>query len=348
MACGYGASGVFAGGICEDVKKGLLDLMKDCNTGEVMRSKLGFTQALMSDFNMKDASMIPLVQDNKHKTVRITYLQRAVQTQVTDACSSDCTGDFDDLCETTFTCTTEKCMEWQLDRDEFLLVCEGTEKQFADRLLMSKFDAFAQQINSDILTTLSLNFGVNQRTGNNAVSAVNVLTAGTDAPIAVGLNTIKQDYEEFNNYCGMPIIVGQGQFARYNTVLNASCCNDGGIDFPTLLNKAGFAFFLDTQFNANVGNNQFAVLAPGTFQLAMTNRVNSDSTFEVSPLSAYTRVIDPFTGISYDWTVIYKDCDREWYFKLELCYDLFVPPSDQFNAADPLSGINGATRYRAV
>lgn len=350
MACGYGSDGTFAGGICEDAKIGLLDIMRDCNTGELQRTKTGFIQALRSDLNMgsNGATMLPLVENNKHKSVRITYLQRAIQTQVTDTCSSDCTGDFDDLCETTFDCTTQKCMEWQLDRDAFKVVCEGTEQEFAQRLLMSKFDAFARTINSDILTTLSLNFGVNVQTGNNAAKTVNVLTNATGAPIANGLLDVDQDFTEFNNYCGMPIIVGQGNMNRYNKVLNASCCNDGGVDFPALVNQAGFAFFLDTQFNANVGNNHFAVLAPGTFQLATTNLADDDSSFDVSPLSAYTTVIDPTTGLKYDWTVQFKDCVREWYFKLEICYDLFVPPSDQFNAADPLSGINGSSRYIAA
>lgn len=349
MACGYeGNTGIFANAICEDLLIGLNEIQRDCNLGEMKRTKTGFLSALIHPHNTQDTEVIPVQDGGKEKTVRIYYLQRAIQSQVRDTCSSDCTGDFDDFCETTFSCTTEKCLEWQVDQDEFERVCAGTVKQFAQRLVMSKFDAFGREINETLLSTMNLNFGENIRTGNNLTSAINVLGAANNEPIATGLLTIMQDYTEFNEYCGLPIVVGQGNISRYNTVLNAACCNDGGIDFPTLINQAGFAYFLDTQANGIFGANQFAMLAPGTHLMADFLRTRDpDVVFEVSPLSSYMMITDPVTGTQYDFTVIFKDCERQWFFKLEKCFDLFVPPTDQYNASDSQAGTTGSLRYTA-
>jgi len=348
MACGYsGNTGIFANAICEDALIGLNMINRDCNIGENKRTKIGFTQMLMHPLNMVDIEVIPIEDMLKERTVRIYYLQRAIQSQINDTCSVACTGDFDDFCETTFACTTDKCYEWQVSRDDFQRVCAGTEKEFAQRLLMSKFDAFAREINEANLATMNANFGENARTGNNLTVAINVLTVANNDPVAVGLLTVDQDYREFNEYCGMPLIVGQGNWARYNKVLDSSCCNDGGIDYADLVNKTGFGFFLDTQAIAAWGANQIGVFAPGTHQFVQYNRTNSETIFEVSPLSAYTRMIDPVTGINYDFTVIFDDCAREWYFKLETCFDLFVPPTDQYNASDPQEGTTGSLRYTA-
>lgn len=349
MACGYNSSsGIFANAICEDVLIGLREINRECNVGEFKRTKTGFMSALIHPLNTQDTQMIPVQDNGKKKSVRIYYLQRAIQSQVTDTCSSDCTGDFDDFCETTFDCTTDKCLEWQLDQDAFETVCAGTPQEMANRLLMSKFDAFGREVNETLLSTLNLNFGENIRTGNNLTSAINVLTAVNNDPIPAGLLTMDQDYQEFNEYCGLPIVVGQGNIARYNKVLNASCCNDGGVDFPALVNQAGFAFFLDTQANGVFGANQFAVLAPGTHMMAEFLRTKDPNVvYDVSHLSSFTRVTDPVTGADYDFTVIFKDCDREWYFKLEKCFDLFVPPTDQYNASDSQAGTTGSLRYTA-
>jgi len=348
MACGYaGNTGPFANAICEDVLIGLGEINRDCNVGENKRTRIGFTQMLMHPLNTEGTSVIPIKEMGKEKTVRIYYLQRAIQSQVRDTCSTDCTGDFDDFCEVTFSCTNDKCLEWQIDQDEFQRVCAGTQREFAQRLLMSKFDAMARETNETNLATMNLNFGENTRTGNNLTQPINVLGAANNEPIATGLLTVDQDYQEFNEYCGLPLIVGQGNFSRYNKVLNASCCNDGGIDFPTLVNQAGFGFFLDTQVNAAWGANQLGVFAPGTHMFVQYLRTDEGTIFDVSPLSSYARMADPFTGIEYDWTVRFDDCLRVWYFKLEECFDLFVPPSDQFNASDPQEGTTGSLRYTA-
>lgn len=343
----YDSNGAFTGNICEKVLIGLDDLIQAGNLPQTKRTRVGLIQALNSPLNTGGVDVIPVSDNRKRKQVRIKYLQRIPLSQVSDSKSSGCTPTvFDDFNETLFDVTKYAEITWGISHDELKKVCEDPSK-FIQETLMIRFNALAEKINADAWTELSANFGKNIRTGNNAATDVDVLCASTGGALPLGLQDIWQDYTEKNEYTATPIVVGQSKIARYTKTLNAGCCNDQGVDMFELSQQMGYSFFLDTMTDTYLGADEFAVLAPTMVQFVPYNLTDADSEFKVSPLSQFERIIDPVTGLEYDFTAIYNDCDREWFLKLEIQYDFFFTPNNAFNTEDNLYGTNGTLRYKA-
>lgn len=348
---GYNNDGVFTAAICENLLIGLEQVTNPANNPNTRRSYLGYLDALRSGINTAGVSMMPVQDGTKRKIVRIAYNQRVIENEVDTAESTDCTPPrYPDFLETEFEVDKFVQHEFGLSQREATLICLGGDNnQLINRFMLQAFDALNRKINRTNLTTQTANFGFNygNTPGSATTKSINVLVTSTGAPLATGIQTLKQDYYEKNQYEGTPLIVGQGNIMKYYDTIATGCCNQDGVDMGAYAAKYGAAFFLDTQVEDVVGANQFIVLAPGMLQFVPYNRYVGYNAGQMGT-AFNTTVTDPRTGMTYDMKVDVDGCGEKYYIRLSLNYGLWIQPTNTFHQDDPLYRTNGSLRYTAA
>lgn len=350
---GYNSDGVFTAAICENLLIGLDQVTKNENLPSARRSYLGYLEALRSSLNTSGVEITPIpVQDGtKHKIVRIAYNQRVIENEVDAQESTDCTPPrYPDFIETTFDVDKFAQYEFGLSQRQATLICQGgNNDELINRFIMQAFDAINRKINRTILTTQTSGFGFNygNTPGSATTKSINVLVGSTGAPLATGIQTLKQDYYEKNQYAGTPLVIGAGNIMKYYDTIATGCCNQDGVDMMAYAGKYGAAFFLDTLVESVVGTNQFIVLAPGMLQFVPFLRYVDYNAGQMGT-AFNTTITDPRTGMVYDMKVDVDGCNEKYYVRISLNYGLWIQPTDTFHQDDPLYRTNGSTRYTAA
>lgn len=348
---GYNTDGVYTAGLCEQILTSLANHTQAGNLPSNKRSYLGFLDFLQSPLNKGGVEMLPIQSDNpKYKQVRVKYQQRTVESEVTTSEDGNCTPErYPDWLETTFDVSRIVSFNFGLKKRQVAKICnEGNTDELMAKINQT-FDALARKVNSKLLDLALANMGYNY--GNSPASAsaksVNVMVGSTGAPLAVGVQTLTQDYYEKNQYFGTPAIIGAGNIMKYWKTVATGCCNQDGVDMASYAASLGFAPFLDTQIETTFGSNQFMVVAPGMLQLVPYLRYVGENAGQFGT-SVDTLITDPHTGLTYDMKVDYDGCNEAYYVRLTLNYELWYQPVDVFNPADPLYRTNGMTRYSAA
>lgn len=346
---GYNTDGVFTGSLCENILIGLDQITTSSNVPAKKRSLLGFLDFLVSPLNKGGTQVIPYQVDSKQAAVRIKYMQRTVESEVTTSEDGNCTPErYPDFLETNFSVTRKVSYNFGLKPREVALICKEGNYDIINMHMAHAFDALARKINSVLLGVKVLNMGAN--VGNSSATSaksINVLVGSTGAPLATGIQTLNQDYYEKNQYYGTPAVIGGGNIMKYFSTIATGCCNQDGVDMMALASKLGYAPFIDTQLETTFGSNQFIVMAPGMDQLVTFNRYVGENAGQMGTAFNST-VTDPITGLTYDMKIDADGCNEAYYVRLTLNYDLWYQPYDVFNAADPLYRTNGSLRYTAA
>lgn len=348
---GYNTDGVFTAGICEQILSNLSQYASAGNLPANVRSRLGFLNWIQSPLNKQAVEVIPISEDTKKvPSVRIKYQQRVVESEVTTSEDGNCTPErYPDFLETTMDVDSIVSYNFGLSQRQATLICNEGDSELINNQINLAFDALARTVNRVLLGKLLLNFGYNQGVSpaSAGTTSINTLVAATGAPIATAIQDLHQDYYESNQYTGIPAVIGQGNIIKYFRTIRSGCCNDSGVDMNALAAELGFAPFIDTQIESVLGTNQFAVMAPGLWQLVPYNRYVGANSGVMGTATNMT-ITDPVTGLTYDMKVDVDGCNEKYYIRLTLNYGLWKPPVDTFNAEDPLFRINGATRYTAA
>lgn len=334
---------VFTEGICEDIQESLINLMGN-NSPSLKRTPVGYLQAVKSASNMAGVRQMPIPSDGKKRKVRIVFDQRATDTGITDSIGSSCDGDVVDTpFETDFEVEQEVSSPGIIfSEDEMRKLCQ-TDKSWIAQRLNARFDAMAVYINKKLITLQNSTFG-KFKDGTSTVHSRQLLVAATKSAFYYGENQILNDFTDISA-TGRPILIGNGKLRDYTRIQSKGCCNASGID----LGMAGeFDYYQDQHVGTILGNaDDFIGLAPGNVQFASWNKyVGSYEKLWDSVIK--TTMMDPYTGLVYDLTWKYDDCEENWILKLSLHYDLFFLPSNAFNASDPLTGVNYTLHYRAT
>lgn len=342
----YNSNGVFTAGICVEKLMDLADIKGNVNDPLFKRSPLGWIEAVTSPLN-KTGVEITTQEGAKEKSVRIKWMQRDIQTQVRTSADSSCTdGDYADFDEETISLSNYVRRSMKFKTSEIKKICEG-RGDFMKIRMKAAFDAITREINETGLTDQALNFGINVRTGSATASDLTVFPNATGAPNARPLQIMKNDYNVRNQFVGTMILIGAGNAYDYWTTLEASCCNDGGVDMLALSNRLGWSPFIDTQMETVLGTNHFMVMEPGAVQfLTFNDYVGEDATSAGASVARGT-IKDPRTGIVYDLKVLQDDCSDDWTVIISLTYDFWFTPISQYHFDDPLRGTRGTLRYRA-
>jgi hypothetical protein len=367
--------------VCPAILVGLEEVLKDGAPYQLF-TQVGLLQSLFDPMNRQPNTVVQGVgAENGHpKTVRIKHKQRATPTDTTT--TKDCaTGTPKTYKEETFTVNSYRQHTINVKESDVRLLCDSASKlvhpegadfrtwegnayslQLMSEIVMEMamdFDSLRQAINSDLHTALTLQYGKYQ--GGAGINTYNMYRANTatalqeGAPVFSGFNRLKQDMARVG-FSGQPIVVGEGALDLSISSLQYGCCNLNGIDFGKMAgaNPAGFKYYKDFTIGADsVGDgNGFAMYMPGAMQFASYNEyVGPGFNRPIGTVERGTIPDPAVPGLVYDMRIIPNACSgnsvvESYDIIIGLHFDLYVSPTNMFQTADRLNGVNGV--FKAI
>ena len=230
-------------------------------------------------------------------------------------------------------------------------------------LLMIKegADALLSGVNQDVATLMAAAIGTNQRTGNAAASAINLVLNTTNNPLNQGLTQVMTDYQ-LNESAGRPMMVGTGLIHNFMLQQQAKGMDQSGMNTPIQAN--GFSFFQDPFAATSLGANQAIVYEPEAVQLVEYMEYQGFKAGDKQTSFFFTfflpmQVNERVKMIEFDAQLKYYDCpttltdayygtsvtvNKGWSLIISKQFGLFT--IDQaYRATDRLNGNRGSYRY---
>lgn len=348
-------------GYCAALLKGLEDLT-GLNDPQMKATPVGFLQAVLDPYNRRGTEVLSIDPGNGHRyKLRVKRLKRGLEdeTRTTESCDPTAVPFYDEeIIELSHYRELAVQVEWEelrqycADASQIVTAGGGNTRFMNDHLkkLMVRLNGLRRAINSDLLSELSTQFGINVTTGDNLAKPLPLLDSTQHyAKIEQGIQELMFDVEN-NEMYGAPLIVGQGLFSRFNTSAQMGCCNAEGFHWGKMAEHAPYRFYLDVQAEAALGQNEIAVFAPGTIQLLTHNRYRGSFAGKHGS-SEFGTLPDPYLpGLRYDVQLKFNDCgpDRGYTAIVGLHYGLHFIPPNAYQPTDRLFGNNGILRYVAT
>ena len=297
--------------------------------------------------------------NGKTRTQKVQYMPKAEKT-ILSSRPADCEYTEQDGYETdTVELSLYTGTGFLVDEVYVQQIEEGGAEYIRDSL-MRLFDDLARDVNSKAQTAAATGFGVNQATGLTTVRTIDILNASADnATLVSGWYDFKNADLMQSNYAEGPfVVVAQGNFDRFVTNQQWACCNDSGFDLARL-GANGINYFRDQQVEDTLGANQAFVWEPGAVQWLTFHKyahqrgaasVFQDGTaygaYQEAGGNAKGVIMDPRSGLVYDFIVKQDACGDKYQIGLEMCFDVWTAPTDQVYSGDKLDGTNGLFRYQ--
>lgn len=325
------------------------------------RTRVGFLDSLRDSYNTSGSQIIPVDLGNgQEREVKLRYLQRTIDSEVLDTPTTACPdGEEKGYIEDAFSIAMYARREGKFSESYISRLCEGAAA-FSAEVLQADFDAMAVKINKALLTQQAASFGVNIASGASTVRTVQILNGASDDALLTGamVGFLNEEIIDLNQFHNNPIIVGQGVFGKANALSGYVCCNDNGFD-PTRLPQ-GYMYFKDLTMADGLGDiDECVVYEPGSLKFLTFHKYRNvagghDLFTKQGAYGAYRTgdgsskglVVDPVTGLIYDFFLKWNDCEDSWDYRLELNFDLAGLPSDMYQTGDPLAGSNGTLLYK--
>lgn len=353
----------FTQALCPLMQKSL-ESVAGQNAGYLHRQQTGFLDAVTSQENRRSFDQIEVGSgvNGGRRMIEITFVQPSnVLTDIVVAQPNLCTAPtrektpFADLID-----PANMLEAWtsslQLCEEELAKICFASTDQYRADMIMSEMDALAVFINRTLITTYSTTLVGDFYNSTNAPQPVQLVTAGPPVSADPGAWSIVVKNALRNiGVTGKPIVVGGAGLAgtgiaTYVDLLAIGCCNDQGID----LSKANgqMYYFYDQDFDAFSGNGNFTAFAPGALQLITFNKYGGPASnprrSRVPGVYEKDTIIDPFTGLEYDFKLIYDNCTECWTLTMGLAYLLWALPINMYPAGSPMNGVRNSLMFTAV
>jgi hypothetical protein len=320
-----------------------------------------------------------------YKDVRVKYMPRTTEAQVstTDTCSVDFVPAYletnvsvSNIAQTGVWVSDDVVRQYCEDASRTVAIGVPATQLMNEHLnsILHAMNGIYQKM-ENILTD-SVTFGTHVATGTAGAVTVNIEQDGTLNDLATGLTKLLLDAET-NEFCCQPLMVGPlgSKMHAYSLQNKYKALAPGeGFDPAMLAMNAGFSFFASGQAASTWGNaNALGMFAPGSAHLI--ERLDNVGSFAGQRGSSFfTTIIDPRTqcwtpnglsNIQFDLQVKYIDCPddlarlngngavdpanldaaRGYALIIKKRYALFQTPTNAFDAADRMTGSNGALLY---
>ncbi|KKN74670.1 hypothetical protein LCGC14_0388720 [marine sediment metagenome] len=223
-------------------------------------------------------------------------------------------------------------------------------------------DAILSGVNQDLATLMAANIGVNQRTGDNATTAINLVLNTNNNPLNQGLTQVTTDYQ-LNEASGRPMMVGTGLIHNFAIQQRqGKAVDQSGINTPIQMND--YDFFQDPFAATSLGANQAIVYEPEAVQLIeyMEYQGYKAGDFGVSTFFTFMlpmQVSERIEMVEFDAQLKYFDCPTtltDAYYgttvQVQKGFSLIISKQfglftiDQaYRATDRLNGNRGSYRY---
>jgi hypothetical protein len=348
-------------GVCPAILTGL-EMVAGLNDPQLKQTPVGATVALSQPEN-QSAEILSVYGGNKTgqaKQVRIKYMPRA--TKDTIKTTADCeAGDPVEYIEDETTLDIYVQADIKLSMDEIRVFCEEASSAVAGlpvpynlrevtKRILNVQNALRQKINDAVVTKLLNGFGVNATTGVNTATQIPVINLGSTgivggAPVLTGIQTILSDFSE-NELNGTPIIIGKGNFEKFDLATNKYGLQNSGVDFSNI--DQDYKFFVDKAVNTIIGANQLVVMGEGSAQFLSWNKYvgNYAGTFGAATLFTIPDALVP--NLMYDAKFEFDTCSDTFLLRLSVNAGVYILPTDAYGTYDDLQGTNGLLRYEAT
>jgi len=324
----------------------------------------GFLQMLLENPTTAQISNLKQIQNGHEKDLKVRYIQRGLESDVTDVddCETPITPDFKEatigrplFSKIGIYISDETMRKYQDEASQTLAV--GTPavplmKGLYETMLV-KLQGLIQKIDGNLLAAQATKWGVNVATGSNAPQTI---TFSNTPSMNDGIVKLLMDYQ-LNEMVGTPMIAGNGAIQAYNVLQSLKTGTDiGGFGANS------FKVYPDLNSVSKWGANHFGVFAPGLNGFVDFNKnvgsfagLRGGSMFFTIPIPVQL-ANGTLSSLVLDAQLKYEDCpiyddqgakvaDRGWKLILSKSYGLFNAPDDMFAAADRLAGVNGSFHY---
>lgn len=369
-------------GVCPAILIGLDEILKDGTPYELF-TQAGLLQSLYDPSNRQPNTVIQNGDaGNGHpKSVRIKHKQRSTASDTTT--TKDCaSGTPKSYFEEVFTINQYRQHTINVRESDIRKLCDASSQlkkvpgaafntwegnaynlQLMSEIVMEimmDFDALRQAINTDLHTSLALNFG--KYVGGNTINTYNLIrstsTSGLQegSPVLSGFNQMKQDLAR-TTMTGLPIAVGEGALDLAISSLEYGCCNTGGTDFGQMAKNPGFKYYKDFTIGKDAiggpdgGGNSFALFMPGSLQFADYNEYVGGFARPIGIMERGTIPDPAIPGLKYDMRIIPNACSgstvvESYDIIIGIHFDLYAAPTNMFQSSDRLTGVNGV--FKAI
>lgn len=345
---------------------------------------LGYLRMLLSTGVITNGSPNLLsrsLENNGHtRTVTVKYRPRGVAGKSTtvDDCSIQGSTPYKEFTppvllfrkRSTFI-TDDEIRKYETEASNTVLVGNpappmGIMQEMWNRIIENT-NGLMQDVNNDLLTIQAANFGVNVNSGNTAAKTINFPLSTQSNPLTQGITQLMQDILDNEVMPNNVVIVGNGLISNAYIQMKQNTANAKDQNYPDYAMIPDF--FQDWSTAAKWGANQFGVFEKGAAQFINVN--NFVGAFGGDKLTSWTGTIklpladsmgnNELSSFTFDFQLRYNDCVKElevdgvlqtvgrgWIFDLMANYNQFNIPSDAYDPADRLFGVNGTYRYSAT
>lgn len=342
-----------------------ISILAGLNDPQLMVSPVGFLKMLLENPASTTIKNIADLRAGQDKEIKVRYMQRGVEGDVTDEdnCDTPTSGSWNEA--TIGRPYFSKIGIYISDEDMRSYEVEATQTLTAGNpgaplmralyeTILAKTNGIIQHIDRTLVTAQSAKFGVNAATGSNIASAI---AFGTTPSMENGIVKLSLDATA-NELNGPLLVCGNGVVTAFDALNKLKM----GVDAQGF-GAADFRAYNDPKTVASWGLNHFGVFASGLVGFVDFNKnvgsyagLKGGSYFFTIPIPAQL-ANGELTALTLDAQLKYEDCpiyeagekvaDRGWKLILSKSYGLFNAPNDMFAVGDPLRGMNGSLHYLA-
>lgn len=329
------------------------ELMEGTIAGELSakRQPTGLLSGLLSDQNTANVTIqADYSRDGKNNVVALKYLKPDAESDTSDEETSIC----DDAGESTaYVWTDVEADQWAQSRtmkltfNEMRALCE-TGSEFRNKLLMNAMDSITRKINGGLVSLFDA--GAGGILGGDGATGTEYQMLYRNGLLQVDPEGWIKMVQDLNDVGIMdtPILAGGGNLKKYADLQGISCCNDFGVDASQLPDSN---IYYDNQIGTILTgasyDNPFFAWAPGA--AVFVSRPKYVGEFRmVSDQFIFDTIVDPVTGLRYDFEMDFDKCDKVYKIRISLNYGLFQLPSTLFKSTDDRNGVNFNWSFRAT
>lgn len=317
------------------------------------------------------------------RDVKIRYMQRSVlgQSITQDNCSVQTRAAY---LESSVPTTMFRALGIAFDNDQIAkfqqdalqIVQKGTPPtplmQEVWDAIINQANGFFGDINNDLLTMQSANFGKNVTTGANTAKTINFALNGTQNDLTQGMTEVLADAMVNESKLNGSTLVGSGLILNYSLQQQAKGFDQSGVN-TRLLQLPNYLY--DPYSAAAWGSDNFGLFQKDAVQLinvcrfrgAKAGLLGGDYFFTLKLPVADSVGQGTYKDFEFDVQLTYRNCveevqigtfdadtnppvvlQRGWNIILMSSYAQANIPTDSYNAADRLSGNNGTYLYHAT
>lgn len=337
---------------CPELQEQLFDNFDVCDKTKISPlHETSLIQYLVSDVNAGDLQQKVSPGRGKLRQVDLLYTPRILPSDFSSTPAKVCVSTNTDGClsETYQIDDVGFQIDKKFDLVEMRDMCKDNALWFAERI-QALMSGAIRKMDADVATdlaTLTGGFG----NGEETVNANNEKTVASRKANGDPDENFFVDVEfaaKNAGYCVNPVVFGYHEAWKAFRRSESGCCADSGVNLAEVMQKAGLAFFPNSNVHSTFLNGleqHFIMMEPGSVQLLFWNEFMGEKGINVLDDDAYKQTVlfDPLTSIPFDFQLT-NTCGVIS-VNLKLAYQAVGLPSDMFHPGDHHEGVTGVNEF---